>query len=63
LRLLEEITEVIEQCCGSLQSWKKVKQVPGSSRESVDGSENLDEWRVLVGSGARHYLGCIYSGR
>lgn len=26
---------------------KKVKQVPGSRRESVGGSEKLSEWRVL----------------
>jgi len=45
---LEEITEAIELYCGSLQSWKKVKQVPGSSRESVGGSENM-RWMEGVG--------------
>ena len=42
---------------------KKVKQVPGSSRETVGGSENLGEWTVLGGGGARLCLGCMHSGR
>jgi hypothetical protein len=42
LNILEEITEAIEWCC-SLQSWKKVKQVPGSSIGSVGGSEKFGE--------------------
>jgi hypothetical protein len=37
--------------------------VPGSSRESVGGSENLGEWRVLEGGGARLSLGCMHYGR
>ena len=42
---------------------KKVEQVPGSSRESVGGSEMLGEWRVLRGGGGRLCLGCMHSGR
>jgi hypothetical protein len=42
LKLLEVITEVTEKCWG-MQSWKVVEQVPGTSRESLGGSEMLDE--------------------
>jgi hypothetical protein len=42
---------------------ERVKQVSGSSRDSVGGSEKLGEWRVLGGGGAGLCLGCMHSGR
>jgi len=35
---------------------KKLKQVSGSGRESVGGSEKLGEWRVLGGRWSRALL-------
>ena len=40
-----------------------MKQVPVSSRYSVDGSENLVDWRTFGGGGARLCLGFMQSGR
>ena len=58
--LLEEISEAIERCW-SLQSCKKVMQFPGSSRESVGGSEELGEWMVLGGGRWSQALVSLYA--
>jgi len=40
-----------------------MKQVSGSSRESVGGSETLVEWWAVGGVGAGLCLGCMHGGR
>ena len=42
---------------------ERVKQVSGSSRDSVSGSEKLGDWRVLWGVGAKLCFGCMHCGR